>query len=136
MIYDFDETLTPQPMQEYTVLPQIGVKATGFWKQVREEAQATRGDQMIVYMRLLIERIEEKKQHIGRREFRALGDRIRYFKGVERWFRRVERYVLSRSRGMVKLKNYIISAGQKEILDGITIRPHFAKIFASEYHFD
>jgi hypothetical protein len=136
MIYDFDETLTPQPMQEYTVLPQIGVKAKGFWKQVGEEARATRGDQMITYMRLLIDRIEEKKQHIGRKEFRALGRKIRYFKGVERWFRRVDKYVRSRSRGIVKLKNYIISAGQKEILEGITIRKHFARIFASEYFFD
>ena len=26
MVFDFDGTLTPQPMQEYTVLPRIGIE--------------------------------------------------------------------------------------------------------------
>ena len=26
LVYDFDGTLTPQPMQEYTVLPEIVIK--------------------------------------------------------------------------------------------------------------
>ena len=32
IVYDFDGTLTPQPMQEYTVLPEIGIKdGKTFW---------------------------------------------------------------------------------------------------------
>ena len=30
IVYDFDGTLTPQPMQEYTVLPEIGIKVRKF----------------------------------------------------------------------------------------------------------
>ncbi len=36
----------------------------------------------------------------------------------------------------MKLQHYLISAGQKEILDGVSIRRHFKRIYASEYHFD
>jgi haloacid dehalogenase-like hydrolase len=137
MIYDFDGTLTPQSMQAYTVFPQLGLNPKRFWRAVRKEARATRGDQMLAYMRMLKDRIEEQKKHISKKDFRALGRRIRYFKGVEQqWFARVERYVGSQGKGIVKLKNYIISAGQKEILEGAKIRDHFARIFASEYYFD
>ncbi len=41
-----------------------------------------------------------------------------------------------RSRGQAKLQHYLISAGQKEILDGVSIRRHFKRIYASEYHFN
>ena len=41
LVYDFDGTLTPQPMQEYTVLPEIGIrKGKDFWKAVEKEALA------------------------------------------------------------------------------------------------
>lgn len=34
LVYDFDGTLTPQPMQEYTVLPEIGIKkGKKFWSR-------------------------------------------------------------------------------------------------------
>ena len=36
----------------------------------------------------------------------------------------------------MKLQHYLISAGQKEILDGVSIRKHFKRIYASEYHFN
>jgi hypothetical protein len=36
----------------------------------------------------------------------------------------------------VRLLHYLISAGQKEILDGVSIRRHFKRIYASEYHFN
>jgi phosphoserine phosphatase len=136
MIYDFDGTLTAQPMQEYTVLPKLGVKPEIFWKEVKREAIRTHGDQMLAYMRMLLKKIEEKQQHISRDDFRWLGRRILYYPGVKEWFPRVGNYVRQRGKGVVKLRNYIISAGQKEILEGIAIRDHFRRIFASEYIFD
>jgi phosphoserine phosphatase len=136
VIYDFDGTLTPQPMQEYTVFPRLGITAKEFWADVQREARRTRGDAMLAYMRLLLRRIEDKHRKLSRRDLRALGRRIRYFPGVDGWFPRVNAYVRERSAGLVKVKNYIVSAGQKEILDGIAIRRHFARIFASEYFFD
>ncbi len=56
MVYDFDGTLSPQPMQEYTVLPKLGVKPAAFWREVKEEATQTSAESMLVYMRLLLEK--------------------------------------------------------------------------------
>jgi len=42
IVYDFDGTLTPQPMQEYTVLPEIGIKkGKVFWDAVEKESLKT-----------------------------------------------------------------------------------------------
>ena len=44
IIYDFDGTLTPQPMQEYTVLPKLGIGGSEFWKEVDVEVKKTGGE--------------------------------------------------------------------------------------------
>ena len=33
LVYDFDGTLSPRPMQDYAFLPQIGEDAAAFWKE-------------------------------------------------------------------------------------------------------
>ena len=33
LVYDFDGTLSPRPMQDYAFLPKIGEDAAAFWKE-------------------------------------------------------------------------------------------------------
>jgi hypothetical protein len=136
LVYDFDGTLSPQPMQEYTVLPKIGVEPARFWAMVNAEARATESDPMLVYMRHIIEALDRAKVDVKREDFAAMASAIEYFPGVATWFARMNAYVKRRSRGTVKLQHYLISAGQREILDGVSIRKHFKRIYASEYHFN
>jgi len=136
LIYDFDGTLTPQPMQEYTVLPQLGIAPQDFWAEVNAEAKRTGGDGILTYMRLLVEKIEANKAHLSRDALRKLARDVQYFPGVETWFERVNRYVASASGGTVQARHYIISAGLSEILEGISIKHHFERIYASQYHFN
>ena len=134
--YDFDGTLSPQPMQEYTVLPRMGVEPREVWARVNEEARATESDMMLVSLRHILETLERQKIAVKREDFARMARAIRYFPGVEGWFARMNAYVRGRSGGKVKLHHYLISAGQKEILDGVSIRKHFRRIYASEYHFN
>ena len=136
LVYDFDGTLSPQPMQEYTVLPKIGVEPAQFWALVNREARETESDPMLVYMRHIIEALERVKVDVKREDFAAMARAIEYFPGVATWFARMNAYVKRQSRGQVKLAHYLISAGQKEILEGVSIRRHFKRIYASEYHFN
>ena len=136
LVYDFDGTLSPQPMQEYTVLPKIGIEPAAFWAMVNREARETESDPMLVYMRHIIEALERERVDVKREDFAAMARAIEYFPGVTTWFTRMNAYVKKRSRGQVKLQHYLISAGQKEILDGVSIRKHFKRIYASEYHFN
>jgi hypothetical protein len=136
LVYDFDGTLSPQPMQEYTVLPKIGVEPAQFWAMVNREARETESDPMLVYMRHIIEALERVRVDVKREDFAAMAGLIEYFPGVTTWFARMNAYVRKRSRGQAKIQHYLISAGQKEILEGAAIRRHFKRIYASEYHFN
>jgi hypothetical protein len=136
IVYDFDGTLSPQPMQEYTVLPKIGIEPREFWSRVNRDARETESDMMLVYMRHILEELEKGKIHVTREDFAAMASRIKYFAGVATWFPRLNQYVRRKSGGRVKLQHYLISAGQREILDGASIRRHFRRIYASEYHFN
>lgn len=136
IVYDFDGTLTPQPMQEYTVLPQLGISASAFWQSVNEEVQRTGGDAILTYMRLLVEQIEANKAHLSRDALRQLAGGIKYYPGVEDWFERINAYVDEVSGGTVETRHYIVSAGLMEILEGISIKHHFSRIYASQYYFD
>lgn len=136
LVYDFDGTLSPQPMQEYTVLPKIGVEPTQFWRRVNREARDTESDPMLVYMRHIIEALEIARVDVKREDLAAMARKIVYFPGVTTWFARMDAYVRKRSRGTAKVSHYLISAGQKEILEGVSIRKHFKRIYASEYHFN
>ena len=136
LVYDFDGTLSPQPMQEYTVLPKIGIAPADFWAMVNREARETESDPMLVYMRHIIEALELHRVDVKREDFAAMARQIDYFPGVTTWFGRINAYVRRRSKGKVKIQHYLISAGQREILDGVSIRKHFKRIYASEYHFN
>lgn len=136
IVYDFDGTLSPRPMQEYSVLPELGVNPKDFWKEVSKQAKESESEGMLVYMRLLIEEAERKQVHLGRKELSKLASGVEYFPGVETWFSRINEFVKSTGRRQTKVEHYIISAGMKEILEGISIKNHFTNMFASEYHFN
>ncbi len=136
MVYDFDGTLSPQPMQEYTVLPKLGVSAKSFWQTVEKEKEEYQAEGMLVYMRHLLEEAERKRIHIGRKDFATMAKLIEYFAGVDTWFQRINSFVRSAGKGQIKLRHYLISAGLKEILEGTSIRRYFHRIYASEYHYN
>jgi len=136
IVYDFDGTLSPQPMQEYTVLPKLGVEPADFWRWVDHEKVNDQAEGMLVYMRHLLEQAESKRIHIGRDDFAAMARYIEYFAGVETWFKRMNNFVRTAGKGQIKLRHYLISAGLKEILEGTSLRKYFSRIYASEYHYD
>lgn len=137
VVYDFDGTLTPQPMQEYTILPKIGIKnGLRFWKRVNEEARRTNGEAIVTYMRLMLEESKARRYPVTVEKLKKLAKNIDYFPGVDTYFKRINDYVKNKFKNQVILRHYVISAGLKEIICGTTIAKHLYKIFASEYYYD
>lgn len=136
IVYDFDGTLSPQPMQEYTVLKQLGIPAPEFWAEVRQKAENEREEPMLTYMRLIVEYAEKKEIRLTREHFREMANQIEYFNGVDTWFKRINEFIKKEGHKHIEISHYIISAGMQEILEGVKIAKNFRKIYASEYHYD
>ena len=137
VVYDFDGTLTPQPMQEYTVLPEIGIRdGRRFWKQVNEESARTNGEAIVAYMRLMLEKTKARRFPLTAERLKKLAKNVNYFPGVRTYFERINAYVSKHFDEDIELRHYIISAGLKEIISGTVIAGYFYKVFASEYYYD
>lgn len=136
IIYDFDGTLSPLPMQEYTVLPTIPENPESFWKEVNAENKESEGEVVITYMMLMLKKANNAQVKITKRDLGKLASKISYYPGVETFFGRIDRFVKKKSGGKAKIRHYIISSGLKEILCKITIKKYFHNIFASEYAYD
>jgi len=136
IIYDFDGTLTPKSMQEYTLLPKLGINSKSFWDTIVKEAKETGGETMMIYMRHLLDHAKNKNIKISKKEFSKMGKDIQYYDGVIDWFKSIDKYVKKLSNGEVEIYHYIISAGHLEILEGISIKKYIKKIFASEYFYN
>jgi len=137
VVYDFDGTLTPQPMQEYTILPELGIKdGKRFWKQVNEESARTNGEAIVTYMRLMLEKSKARHFPVTAQRLKELAKKINYFPGVQTYFKRINDYVKKQFGQDVELRHYVISAGLKEIISGTVIAKYLYKVFASEYYYD
>ncbi len=137
LVYDFDGTLSPRPMQEYSFLPQLGIDAKEFWTECGRIARAQRADPLITYMHLMYKKAKEKGIRIDREDLVAQGATVELYAGVTDWFDAIGDYIALRSESAgVTLRHYLVSSGLTEIIEGTPIRKHFHNVFASEYWFD
>jgi len=67
LIYDFDGTLCPRPMQEYAFLPKIGEDPEAFWAESNKIAREHGADPLITYMHLLYKKAKAKNVRIHNR---------------------------------------------------------------------
>ena len=137
LVYDFDGTLSPKPMQEYSFLPQLGIKASDFWAECTQIARKESADPLITYMHLMYKKAKEKGLRIDRKDLVAQGKQVELYPGVKEWFGEIDSYVKKRAEveGLL-VKHYLVSSGLTEIIEGTAIYKNFARVFASEYWFD
>lgn len=132
LIYDFDHTLSPKDMQEYTVLPDINIEPGAFWGACRDFTCENQMDGVLTYL-YLMQRMAKGSMRLTRDALRAMGKKVEFFPGVEDWFSRI------RAIGDqldVDVEHYIISSGQAEIIEGSRIGHEFKAIFAASFYYD
>jgi phosphoserine phosphatase len=137
LVYDFDGTLSPRPMQEYAFLPEIGADARAFWAESNALAKRTEADPLITYMHLMYRKAKAKGVRIDRADLVAQGRQVELYPGVEDWFDAIGGHVKSHAQSHgVQLRHYLVSSGLTEIVEGTSIYRRFHNVFASEYWFD
>ena len=133
IMYDFDKTLSSDYMQNFGFIPELGITPAEFWSMTNEFAEKADSDRTLAYMFMMIQKAKEKGIHLTKEKLHEYGKNIKFFKGVLTWFSRINAY--GESRG-VKVEHYIISSGNKEIIDGCPIAKEFKKVFGCEFVYD
>ena len=131
--YDFDGTLARGNMQEYDFIPALNMTSQAFWSDVKTLAKSQEADEILAYMRTMIEKADHKKVPIRRSDFKTLGKSVTLFEGVPEWFDRVNAYGKDRE---IRVQHFIISSGLREMIRGTTISKKFTEIYASGFMYD
>ena len=131
--YDFDGTLAPGNMQEYDFVPAIGMTKKAFWKEVGELAEKHNADGILMYMKHMLDKAEAAKVPVRKADFVNFGRSVTLFEGVADWFDRINAY--GRERGL-KVEHYIISSGNREMIEGTPIARKFSAVYASSFIYD
>ncbi len=132
LIYDFDKTLCPKDMEEYTFLPGINVEPDHFWGACREFALQNNMDGILTYM-YLMQQMAKDTMPFSRDTLKKLGEGVEFFPGVEGWFQRIREIG---DRLDVDVEHYIISSGLTEIIEGSRIGHEFKAVFAASFCYD
>ena len=130
VLYDFDKTLSPKDMQEYSVIPELGMDPAAFWAEANRLAEENRMDGNLAWMYEMILQLKSRRKSTKKEYFYECGKKVELFKGVESWFDRINAYGAERG---LEIKHYIISSGLKEIIEGSSIAKHFDRIYASTF---
>jgi len=132
--YDFDGTLAPGNMQEHAFIPdELGMSHADFWNEARALAVGQRGDPILAYMHLMLEKARERGIELSRDAWVRRGANLPLFPGVEGWFERQS----ARADALgLDLRHFIISSGNRELIEGSPIAHHFERIYASAFLFD
>jgi len=130
--YDFDKTLSPDDMQTFTLIPSFNIDKDSFWAETGKLAHDNIMDNNLAWMFQLIKHSKFKDKSIKKEYFQAIGKDVKLYKGVDRWFDRMNDY--AEKQGII-LEHYIISSGLKEIIEGSAIADKFNRIYASSYYY-
>ena len=133
IMYDFDKTLCTKDMQEYTFIPDVGLSPASFWSISNSLSREKKMDAILAYMHVMLEQAHRAQKSIRREEFVKMGKDLKFFPGVESWFKRITEYGAENG---LSVEHYIISSGLHEIIEGSSIYRQFKEVFACEYLYD
>ena len=133
LIYDFDHTLSFDDMQNFSLIPNLGMTSESFWNEADELTEKENMEKILSYMYLMVKLCKEKGIKLTKEYLNNMGKDLRFFEGVTTWFKRINQY--GESKG-VAVEHYLLTSGNKEIVDGSSIAKEFKAIYGCEYLYD
>jgi hypothetical protein len=126
ILYDFDSTLAVTDMQNFGFIPAMGMTPAEFWARTTKFSEATGCEKILSYLYVMNEVAKEKGIKMDEAFLRECGKNIEFFPGVLTWFRRINEF--GKEHG-VRVEHYLVSSGNKEIVEGCPIAKEFKVIY-------
>ncbi|MCR5078814.1 MAG: haloacid dehalogenase-like hydrolase [Bacilli bacterium] len=133
ILYDFDSTLAVTDMQNFDFIPRLGMTPAEFWGETGKFSEETGCERILSYLYTMIKISRDKGIPLTRDYLRQCGKNITFFPGVTTWFNRINEFG---AQNGVKVEHYLVSSGNKEIVEGCSIAKEFEKIYGCEYIYD
>lgn len=132
IIYDYDQTLSPNYMQDEVLFPHFGINAAQFWKKSRELVNEEGYDGELAYLKSMLDYLAMDRPTND--ELRALGANLKFYKGLPEMFEEINGMLDEQHRLYgIKIEHYIVSSGLKALLDGSKLAPYVKRIFGCEF---
>ena len=133
IVYDYDQTLSPNYMQDEVLFPMFGIDAKRFWKHCGELVKDHGYDNELAYMKALLDYLEIDRPTTAR--LRELGTKLQFFPGLPDMFEDFKTMLLTPQHEAhgIRVEHYIISSGLKALIDGSRLAKHVRAIFGCEF---
>ena len=133
IMYDFDKTLSSDDMQNFGFVPSLNMTPAEFWSLTQEVGEKEGLEGTMAYMYMMVKCCKDKGIKLTKSLLNEVGKNIKYYEGVTTWFKRINQF--AEEQGL-EVEHYIISSGNKEIVDGCSIAPNFKQIYGCEFFFN
>lgn len=133
LVYDFDKTLSTNDMQSFGFIQDLNMSVDDFWDKCEEFSKEHNAENILTYMYLMIKYFKQKNMPLTREYLQSCGKSVEFFDGVETWFNNINEF--GQKIG-VDVEHYVISSGQKEIIEGTSIAKYFKEIYAGYYCYE
>ncbi len=133
ILYDFDSTLSRTDMQNFSFIPALGLTPDEFWGMTTKFSEETGCERTLSYLFMMKKLCEEKGIKMTHEWLQEQGKGIEFFPGVTTWFKRINDY--GKEHGVI-VEHYLVSSGNKEIVEGCSIAHEFKRLYACEYIFN
>ena len=118
VVYDFDHTLSPQYMQDQTILRHAGIEPQQFWQSCTALIKEKGYDQELAYMKRMLE--HDAIRSLSNQDLQRMGAQLTFFPGVPDCFGELNTIVQQPKyqEWDIHLEHYVVSAGLEAILAG------------------
>lgn len=136
IVYDYDQTLSPNYMQDEVLFPKFGIDAKKFWARCHALVKDEGYDNELAYMKALLDYLDLDRPTND--ELRGLGARLNFFPGLPEMFDEFKATLLNAQHEAhgIRVEHYIISSGLKALIEGSRLAPYVRAIFGCEYATD
>lgn len=133
IVYDFDLTLSPNYMQDQTILPHAGIDPETFWASCTALIKEKKYEQELAYMKRMLE--YEAIRSLSNQDLQLMGKHLTFFPGVPECFGELNAVVRQPryEEWDIHLEHYVVSSGLKAILEGSAIAKWTKAIWGCEF---
>ena len=133
IVFDYDQTLSPNYMQDEVLFPAFGINAQKFWQRCQALVRDEGYDSELAYLKALLDYLGLDRPTNG--DLQKLGAGLKFFPGLPEMFDDFKSGLLRPDHEAIgiKVEHYIISSGLKAMLDGSRLAQHVRAIFACEF---